>query len=50
MEVVKIGQTIDHGGEVDLVINGELPVDCMVLFVSMDTWEEIKSDVEVTNG
>lgn len=41
-----LGQTIEHEGEVILVAK-EMPVDCMVLFVDMDTWEAIKSEVKV---
>jgi len=41
-----LGQTVEHDGEVVLVSN-DMPPDCMVLFVSKETWKEIKDDVEL---
>jgi len=41
-----LGQTIKHEGEVILMIE-KLPVDCMALFIDMDTWHEIKDKVGV---
>jgi len=49
MEVVALGQTIEHDGDVVLAVKN-LPLDCIVLFVSMDTWAEIKDTVEVIHG
>jgi len=46
MKVSAIGKTVEHDGEVVLVVK-ELPADCMVLFVSMDVWKEIKDDIEL---
>ena len=46
MKVEALGQTIEHEGEAVLVAS-KMPPDCMVLFVSMDTWAEIKDTVEV---
>ena len=40
-----LGQTIEHEGEVSLVVK-ELPVNCMALFVDMETWHKIKDDIE----
>ena len=41
-----LGQTINHNNQVSLVVK-DIPADCMVLFVSMDTWKEIKDLVEM---
>jgi len=49
MKVEALGQTIEHDGDVVLAVK-KLPPDCMVLFVSMDTWAEIKDTVEVIHG
>jgi len=43
-----LGQTIKHGGEV-ILVSKDLPMDCMVLFVSMNVWKEIKDKVIVSN-
>ena len=42
--VKELGQTIEHKGEV-ILISKDMPVDCMVLFVSMEVWHEIKDSV-----
>jgi len=44
ISIKALGQTIEHAGEVILVVE-ELPVDCMVLFVALETWHKIKDDV-----
>ena len=49
IQIKALGQTIEHKGEVVLVIT-KLPVDCMVLFVDMGTWKEIKDEVEVESS
>jgi len=46
MKIKELGQTIEHNGEV-LLVSQTLPPNCMVLFVSMETWAEIKDDVEI---
>ena len=46
MKIKALGKTIEHNGEVVLVAD-DMPVDCMVLFVDMQTWAEIKDDVTV---
>ena len=43
--VKALGQTIEHKGEVILICK-ELPVNCMVLFVEMETWHKIKDAIE----
>ena len=45
-----LGKTIEHAGEVVLVTENlplETWVDCMVLFVSLETWAEIKDEIEL---
>jgi len=49
MKVEALGQTVFAESEVVLVAS-KMPPDCMVLFVSMDTWAEIKDTVEVIHG
>ena len=46
MKVNAIGKTVEHDGEVVLVVK-ELPANCMVLFVSLETWDEIKDGIEL---
>lgn len=43
-----LGQTINHKEETILIVK-ELPVNCMVLFVDMDTWHKIKDEVQLEN-
>ena len=42
-----LGQTIEHKGEIILVVE-DMPVNCMVLFVEMEIWKEIKEEIEQT--
>ena len=39
-----LGQTIEHKGEV-ILVSQDMPANCMVLFVDMDTWRKIKENV-----
>jgi len=48
MKIEAIGQTINQGGDV-VLISQSLPANCMVLFVNMETWAEIKDTIEVKN-
>ncbi len=46
MKIKALGQTVEHKGEV-ILVSDELPPDSMVLFVSKETWAEIKDTVEI---
>ena len=41
-----LGQTMNHEGETLLLV-GDMPVDCLVLFVSKDEWAKIKDTVQL---
>jgi len=46
LQIKALGQTIEHEGEVVIALNVEdYPPDCMVLFVDMETWRQIKDEV-----
>ena len=45
ISVKALGQTIEYKGKV-ILISKELPPNCMVLFVDIETWRKIKDDVE----
>lgn len=47
IKIKALGQTIKIKGDVSLVFQGDLPDNCMVLFVSKETWAEIKNEVEI---
>ena len=41
-----LGQTVEQDGDVSLVVAGDgLPPDCMVIFIAIEDWEELKSQV-----
>ena len=46
LQIKALGQTLEHEGEVILIMK-EFPVNCMALFVDMETWRQIKDEVEV---
>ena len=47
--VKAIGQTVEMGESASLVLKGSIPPDCMVLFVSLQVWKQIKDSVEIQN-
>ena len=45
-EAKALGQTIEQNGDVSLVVSGDgLPPDCMVIFIALEDWEELKSQI-----
>jgi len=42
--IKEIGQTIEHNGET-ILVSKNMPANCIVLFVSMETWHEIEEEV-----
>lgn len=46
MKIKALGQTIEHEGEVVLVVK-DMPVNCMVLFISLSAWGKIKENVVI---
>ena len=42
-----LGKTFEGGNGAQLAMVTDMPANCMVLFVSLDTWQEIKDEVEV---
>ena len=42
--IKELGQTIEHNGET-ILVSIDMPVNCMVLFVDMETWHKIKGEV-----
>jgi len=48
IEAKALGQTIQHEGKVVLVVSGDLPPDCIVIFVDKEVWKEIKDEVNIT--
>ena len=44
IKIKQLGQTIEHEGEV-ILVSRDMPVNCMVLFVDMEIWHQIKDSV-----
>ena len=44
IKIKQLGQTIEHKGEV-ILVSRDMPVNCMVLFVDMEIWHQIKDSV-----
>ena len=47
IKVIKIGLTIEHEGETLLLQEGDMPKDCVVVFLDKESWEDLKPLVEV---
>lgn len=47
IKILKVGLTLKKDGEVLLVLDGEMPSDCMVVFMDKDSYKELKKIAEV---
>ena len=45
LNIIKMGITVEHEGEVVLVIKGDLPPDCVVVFMDKESWEKLKQEI-----
>jgi len=51
MQIVKIGHTIEHNGNINLILEdgGDMPAGCIVVFIGKDdneSYQELKDLVE----
>jgi hypothetical protein len=47
MKIVKIGVTVkNNAGEVQLIMPGKFPDNCMAIFIDKDDYEEAKKRLE----
>ncbi len=42
MNIVKVGATIKQGDETILIVEGDLPPDCVVVFMDKKSFEELQ--------
>ena len=45
LNILKIGATLEHEGEVILALEGDLPTDCVVVFMDKDSWDRLKQEM-----
>ena len=45
LNVKKVGLTTMHDNEVVLVVEGEMPPDCVVVFMDKESWEKLKKEL-----
>jgi len=46
MQIVKVGITVKQGDDVVLRLEGDLPPDCVVVFMDKESYEELKALTE----
>ena len=44
LNIKAVGATIEHDGEVVLIVEGDLPPDCVVVFMDKDSWLKLKEE------
>lgn len=45
MNILKVGATLEKDGDVLLIVEGEMPPDCVVVFMDKDSWEELRQEL-----
>ncbi|KKM24286.1 hypothetical protein LCGC14_1606580 [marine sediment metagenome] len=45
LNILKVGVTIEHEGETLLIFDGDMPLDCVVVFMDKDSWAKLKEEI-----
>ena len=45
LNILKIGVTVQKDGEILLVVDGEMPPDCVVVFMDKESWKKLKQEM-----
>ena len=45
LNIIKVGLTFKQKGEVSLIVEGELPPDCVVVFMDKESWNRLKEEL-----
>ena len=46
LNIKKVGATIEHDGEVVLIVDGEMPANSVVVFMDKESWEKLKQELQ----
>ena len=49
LKIKKVGLTVEKDGEVILIIDGEMPPDCIVVFMDSLSWNRLKQEMPKEN-
>ena len=44
LNIKKVGMTVERDGEVTLIVEGDLPPDCVVVFMDKESWKILKQE------
>ena len=42
LNIIAVGMTIKQGDDVQLLLEGDMPADCVVVFMDKESWEKFK--------
>lgn len=45
LDIKKVGKTFEHDGEFLLITDGDMPADCVVVFMDKESWEKLKKEI-----
>lgn len=46
LNIKKIGLTSQIDGETSLITEGDMPPDCVVVFMDKDSWEKLREEMK----
>jgi len=46
LNIIKVGKTITINDEIVLIIDEDLPADCVVVFMDKESWTKVKKELE----
>jgi len=46
LNIIKVGKTITIDDEIVLIIEGDLPAECVVIFLDKESWTKVKKELE----
>lgn len=45
LNILKVGVVVEQDGETVLIIDGEMPPDCVVVFMDKESWEKLQREM-----
>jgi len=45
LNIKVVGATIEHDGEVILILDGDLPPDSVVVFMDKESWDKLRQEL-----
>ena len=46
LNIINTGVVIEHNGETKLILDGELPPNCIVVLMDKESWKVLQAEME----